>query len=283
MAVKRALIDHGVRDQAAQLTVKLGGRRLTLADLPSPNTKRWVIRRKAEVIAAVRGGLLSLDEACNRYALSSDEILSWQDCIDRFGIAGLRATCTQFYLRRVARPERLRFPHGARTRVGAKPGTTRKRIRMHVLVIEDDSATAQIIELMLKTERVNVDTTDLGEEGVDLGKLYDYDIILLDLNLRDMPGFEVLRILRVAKVETPILILSDLAGIEDKCKGLRFGADDYMTKPFHKDELAARIQAIVRRSKGHAQSVIQTGDLIVNLDTKTVEVTGARVHLTGKE
>jgi hypothetical protein len=117
MAMKRAMIDHGVPDQTAQLTVKLGGRRLTLADLPLPDTKRWVIRRKAEVIAAVRGGLLSLDEACSRYALSSDEILSWQDCIDRFGIAGLRTTCTQFYLRRVARPERLRFPHGAGTRV----------------------------------------------------------------------------------------------------------------------------------------------------------------------
>jgi two-component system cell cycle response regulator CtrA len=154
---------------------------------------------------------------------------------------------------------------------------------MHVLLIEDDSATAQSIELMLKSESFNVDTTDLGEEGIDLGKLYDYDIILLDLNLRDMPGFEVLRILRVSKVETPILILSDLAGIEDKCKGLSFGADDYMTKPFHRDELVARIHAIVRRSKGHAQSVIQTGDLIVNLDTKTVEVTGARVHLTGRE
>ena len=154
---------------------------------------------------------------------------------------------------------------------------------MRVLLIEDDSATAQSIELMLKSESFNVYTTDLGEEGVDLGKLYDYDIILLDLNLPDMSGFEVLRTLRVSKVKTPILILSGLAGIEDKCKGLGFGADDYMTKPFHKDELVARIHAIVRRSKGHAQSVIQTGDLIVNLDTKTVEVTGARVHLTGKE
>jgi hypothetical protein len=115
MAMKRALIGHGVPD--AQLTVKLGGRRLTLADLPLPDTKRWVIRRKAEVIAAVRGGLLSLDEACSRYALSSDEIHSWQHCIDRFGIAGLRTTCTQFYLRRVARPKRLRFPLGAGTRV----------------------------------------------------------------------------------------------------------------------------------------------------------------------
>ena len=154
---------------------------------------------------------------------------------------------------------------------------------MRVLLIEDDSATAQSIELMLKSESFNVYTTDLGEEGIDLGKLYDYDIILLDLNLPDMSGFEVLRSLRVSKVKTPILILSGLAGIEDKVKGLGFGADDYMTKPFHKDELVARIHAIVRRSKGHAQSVVQTGDLIVKLDAKTAQINGVHVHLTGKE
>jgi two-component system, cell cycle response regulator CtrA len=154
---------------------------------------------------------------------------------------------------------------------------------MRVLLIEDDASTARSIELMLKSESFNVYTTDMGEEGVDLGKLYDHDIILLDLNLPDMSGFEVLRSLRVAKVKTPILILSGLAGTEDKVKGLGIGADDYLTKPFHKDELVARIHAIVRRSKGHAQSVIQTGELVVNLDTKTVEVSGARVHLTGKE
>src|SRR5437763_8283094 len=154
---------------------------------------------------------------------------------------------------------------------------------MRVLLIEDDSATAQSIELMLKSEGLNVYTTDLGEDGADLGKLYDYDIILLDLNLPDMSGFEVLRSLRVSKVKTPILILSGLAGIEDKVSGLGYGADDYMTKPFHKEELVARIHAIVRRSKGHAQSVIETGDLVVNLDAKTVEVGGARVHLTRKE
>ena len=154
---------------------------------------------------------------------------------------------------------------------------------MRVLLIEDDSATAQSIELMLKSEGFNVYTTDLGEEGIDLGKVYDYDIILLDLNLPDMSGFEVLRSLRVSKVKTPILILSGLPGIEDKVRGLGFGADDYMTKPFHRNELVARIHAIVRRSKGHAQSVIQTGDLVVSLDTKTVEVNGARVHLTRKE
>jgi len=154
---------------------------------------------------------------------------------------------------------------------------------MRVLLIEDDSATAQSIELMLKSESFNVFTTDLGKEGVDLGTLYAYDIIVLDLNLPDMSGFDVLRSLRVSKVKTPILILSGNAGMENKIKGLGLGADDYMTKPFHRDELLARIHAIVRRSQGHAESVVQIGDLVVNLDAKTVEINHVRVHLTVKE
>src|SRR4026208_2198448 len=130
---------------------------------------------------------------------------------------------------------------------------------MRVLLIEDDSATAQSIELMLQSEGFNVYTTDLGEEGIDLGKLYDYDIIVLDLQLPDMSGFEVLKSLRLAKVQAPFLILPGTAIVEAKVKALGFGPDDYMTKPFHKDELVARIQAVVRRSKGHSQSVITTG------------------------
>src|SRR5215204_5192519 len=154
---------------------------------------------------------------------------------------------------------------------------------MRVLLIEDDKATAQSIELMLKAQGFNVYTTDLGEEGIDLGKLYEYEIVLLDLNLPDMSGFEVLRSMRVSKVKTPILILSGVAGIENKVKGLGLGADDYLTKPFHKDELVARIQAVVRRSQGHAESIVQVADLNVNLDAKTAEIAGERVPLTGKE
>lgn len=154
---------------------------------------------------------------------------------------------------------------------------------MRVLLIEDDASTSRSIELMLNSEGFNVYSTDLGEEGLDLGKLYDYDIILLDLNLPDMHGYDVLKKLRVAKVATPILILSGMSELESKVRGLGFGADDYLTKPFHKEELVARIHAIIRRSKGHSESVIRTGKLAVNLDTKTVEVDGQRVHLTGKE
>ena len=154
---------------------------------------------------------------------------------------------------------------------------------MRILLVEDDPTTSKSIELMLQNANLNVYATDLGEEGIDLAKLYDYDLILLDLNLPDMNGHEVLRQLRIAKVETPILILSGADDTENKLKGFGFGADDYMTKPFHRQELIARIHAIVRRSKGHAQSVIQTGKFTVNLDAKTVEVDGKPVHLTGKE
>lgn len=154
---------------------------------------------------------------------------------------------------------------------------------MRVLLIEDDPVTSEAIELMLSGQGFNVYATDLGEEGIDLGKLYDYDIILLDLGLPDMHGYDVLKKLRMAKVGTPVLILSGANEMESKIRGLGFGADDYVTKPFHKEELVARIQAIVRRSKGHSQSIIKTGKLAVNLDTKTVDVNGSRVHLTGKE
>lgn len=154
---------------------------------------------------------------------------------------------------------------------------------MRILLVEDDPTTSKSIELMLTHANLNVYATDLGEEGIDLAKLYDYDLILLDLNLPDMNGHEVLRQLRIARVETPILILSGADDTESKIKGFGFGADDYLTKPFHREELVARIHAIIRRSKGHSQSVIHTGQVAVNLDAKTVEVDGKTVHLTGKE
>ena len=154
---------------------------------------------------------------------------------------------------------------------------------MRVLLVEDDPTTAKSIEMMLNHANLNVYTTDLGEEGIDLAKLYDYDLILLDLGLPDMNGHEVLRQLRLARVETPILILSGADDTDNKIKGFGFGADDYLTKPFHREELVARIHAIIRRSKGHSQSVIRTGRINVNLDAKTVDVDGRAVHLTGKE
>jgi two-component system cell cycle response regulator CtrA len=136
---------------------------------------------------------------------------------------------------------------------------------------------------MLGYANFNVYTTDLGEEGIDLANLYDYDLILLDLVLPDINGHDVLRQLRVARIDTPISSLSGETDTENKMRGFGSGADDYLTKPFHLEELIARIHAIIRRSKGHSQSIIKTGDIEVNLDGKTVEVRGNAVHLTGKE
>src|SRR5215204_415946 len=154
---------------------------------------------------------------------------------------------------------------------------------MRILLIEDDSSTAKSIEMMLRSESYVCDTTDIGEDGLEIGKLYDYDIILLDLMLPDIDGYEVLRRLRAARVNTPILILSGLNEMDSKLKGLGFGADDYLTKPFDRRELIARIQAIVRRSKGHSESTIRTGKLTVNLDSRVVTVDDQPLHLTAKE
>src|SRR5271154_1387474 len=115
---------------------------------------------------------------------------------------------------------------------------------MRVLLVEDDAATAASVELMLKREGFICDTTDLGEDGLEIGKLYDYDIIILDLLLPDIDGYEVWRRLRAARVGTPILILSGLVELDHKIKGLGFGADDFLTKPFDRRAAMTRHPAL---------------------------------------
>jgi two-component system cell cycle response regulator CtrA len=154
---------------------------------------------------------------------------------------------------------------------------------MRALVIEDDPVSARLIEQALKSENMISEPASCGEDGIELAKLYDFDIVVLDLRLPDMEGYEVVRRLRAARVQTPILILSGRSDPTDKVRGLMGGADDYLTKPFNKAELIARIQAIVRRSKGHAESIIRTGKLQVNMDARSVEADGRRLHVTGKE
>jgi two-component system cell cycle response regulator CtrA len=154
---------------------------------------------------------------------------------------------------------------------------------MHILLVEDNESTARTLELVLTSEGHNVSITSSGEEAIELADLYDYDAILLDLDLDDISGFEALRALRMKKLATPVIILTGSAEAESKVQALGSGADDYVTKPFHRGELMARINAVVRRSRGHAESIIQTGKIALNLSTRQVEVDGTAIHLTPSE
>ena len=154
---------------------------------------------------------------------------------------------------------------------------------MRILLVEDDTLVARGITLMLRGANAVVDQTDTGEEAMELARHYDYDIVLLDLMLPDMEGYEVVRRLRAARMEVPVLIISGLSRPQAKVKGLSLGADDFITKPFDKAELMARVQAIVRRSKGFSHPSLSVGPVQLMLDSREVTVDGREVHLTGKE
>ncbi len=154
---------------------------------------------------------------------------------------------------------------------------------MRVLLVEDDLTAAKGISMMLKAAGAVVDHAAAGEEAMELTRHYDYDVILLDLMLPDMEGFEVVRRLRIGRDDTPILILSGLVRSPAKVKALGLGADDFITKPFDNAELLARMQAVVRRCKGFSQPTLRVGTVELNLDSREVFVDGAEVRLTGKE
>ena len=154
---------------------------------------------------------------------------------------------------------------------------------MRALLVEDEITAAKAVALMLRSGGAVVDTADTGEEALELVRHYDYDIVVLDLMLPDMDGFEVVRRIRTGRFDVPVLILSGLSRPQAKVKGLGLGADDFITKPFDKAELLARIQAVVRRSKGYSQPTLRIGPLQLNLDSREVLVSGRPVHLTGKE
>jgi two-component system cell cycle response regulator CtrA len=154
---------------------------------------------------------------------------------------------------------------------------------MRALVVEDDAAAWQGVELTLRSAQIIADRTDLGEEALDLARRYDYDIILLDLKLPDMPGADVVRRLRAGRIETPVMVLSGSSRPETKTEALRLGADDFLGKPFDRTELLARMHAIVRRCRGFSNPVLRAGSLELNLGSREVTFHGRSVSLTGKE
>jgi len=154
---------------------------------------------------------------------------------------------------------------------------------MHILLVEDNEATAKSVTLILGAEGHNVSTTTSGEEAVELSDIYDYDVILMDLDLEDISGLEAIRQMRVKKIDSPVIIVSGSLDVDTKVTALAGGADDYMTKPFHKAELVARINAVVRRARGLSESIIRTGAIALNLNTRSAEVSGTPIHLTPSE
>ena len=154
---------------------------------------------------------------------------------------------------------------------------------MRILLVEDDRAVTQSLVATLKAASMVVDAVETGEEALEYCRLYDFDMVLLDLSLPDMEGYDVVRRLRAARLATPVLMLSEIMSPQAKVKGFAAGADDVITKPFDTQELVARIQAVVRRAKGFAQSSLTVGDLTLNLGSREVMVAGTPIHLTGKE
>jgi two-component system cell cycle response regulator CtrA len=154
---------------------------------------------------------------------------------------------------------------------------------MRVLLVEDDPTSARGVSLMLKSGGAVVDQADTGEEALELVRHYDYDIVVLDLMLPDIEGYEVVRRMRSARDDTPVVILSGLSRPQAKVKGLGIGADDFITKPVDKAELLARMKAVMRRSMGFSQPQLRIGGLRLNLDSREVMVGDTPVHLTGKE
>ncbi len=154
---------------------------------------------------------------------------------------------------------------------------------MRVLVVDDDPITKSLVEKAFDRHSWVVEPADGADDALELAKLYDYDIILMDLRLPDSSGLEAIRRLRAADVGTPVVMLSAVTEQQAKIESLIAGADDYMIKPFDGEELRARVQAIVRRSKGHAASVIRVGRMTLDLDARKVEIDGKPLHVTGKE
>jgi two-component system cell cycle response regulator CtrA len=154
---------------------------------------------------------------------------------------------------------------------------------MRILLIEDEALVSKSIQQMFSLERFEVTAVDTGEAGLSLARQNPYDLIVLDLQLPDMSGIDILRDLRDGDVHTPVLVLSGTANPDIKVRALKSGADDYLTKPFHRDELIARVRAVVRRAQSSVSSVIQIGQIVVDLDAKMVSAGGVHIDLTTKE
>ncbi len=154
---------------------------------------------------------------------------------------------------------------------------------MRILVVEDEKDLNNIITKHLKKNNFSVDSVFNGEEALEYLDYGTYDLIILDIMLPKVNGYEVIKKLRENKNETAVLMLTARDSIEDKIKGLDLGADDYLIKPFDFGELLARIRALVRRKYGNISNTMEIDDLCIDIAKKTVVRGGKNIELTGKE
>ena len=154
---------------------------------------------------------------------------------------------------------------------------------MRILIVEDEPKVASFIRRALEEESYAVDVCQDGIQGRDLAFEVNYDLIILDLMLPNLPGLEFLKNIRAKKVKAPVLILTARSEVDQRVKGLDAGADDYLTKPFAIEELLARSRALLRRASGETSSILQIGDLILNPITHEVTRNEQRIELTSKE
>jgi len=164
---------------------------------------------------------------------------------------------------------------------GASKAAAARTTRL--LLVEDDRLLADALSRMLELAGFTVYVTAFGEDALDLARAYRFDVVLLDLSLPDMDGHAVLQKLRIARPEAPVIILSGETALESKLEGFGEGADDYITKPFHSDELLARVNAVLRRARAAAPSELVLGPLVLDLAARRALVAGSQVPLTAKE
>lgn len=154
---------------------------------------------------------------------------------------------------------------------------------MNVLVVEDESNLAEALAHIMRDQHWGVDVVGDGKAGLDYGKSGMYDVIVLDVMLPEMDGFEIARRLRAASISTPILMLTARSAVKDKVDGLDCGADDYMTKPFNPEELLARLRALSRRTGDVVLNTLSFGDLTLDLSDMNLSCGASSVHLSWRE
>ncbi len=154
---------------------------------------------------------------------------------------------------------------------------------MRILLVEDEKRMADFVTKGLKEERYAIDVAYKGEDAIFLIDVNPYDLIILDLMLPDTSGLAICKHIRNKKMDTPILIITAKDSVRDKVKGLDFGADDYLTKPFSFDEFLARVRALLRRKRADKMSVFRVADLELNQLTHKVKRADREIDLTSKE